>query len=446
MFSRTVVAAFVLLCCLAAPGRAQTVDEIVDKFVAATGGADKWKSLQTLAVASRSPQFSFDLYWKKPNRVRVDVPVEATEPGGEPGVDIRGCDGKAGWRFSPLEGAEKPRLMAAAEVLDLLEMGDAQRELVDYRAKGYKVELLGREPVGDSPAYKLKLTKPSGAVVNIFIDAKSFLEVKRVIYAKAPGGGESRELVILVGDYRPVGGLLLPRRVGGATREYRVNEPIEDAVFRMPATGGEDARDAGEGAEAKEGDDEGARVRDPARRAQLLKEHPEADVNKDGVLSEEEALAFIKRDNAARALLRAGDAAPDWTLSDARGGSHSLSDYRGKVVVMDFWAVWCVQCHRAMPWLQKLHADLSERGVEVIGVSTDEKGGDPVQLMKDRGYTYGLMLHGETISKAYGVVGMPAFYVVGTDGRVVYSGFGTTPALEAQRRAIIEDYLKQKRM
>ncbi len=72
-----------------------------------------------------------------------------------------------------------------------------------------------------------------------------------------------------------------------------------------------------------------------------------------------------------------------------------------------------------MPWLQKAHVDLSKRGVVVLGISTNEKGGDPVKLMKDRRYTYELLLNGEAISKAYGVVGMPTFYMVGMDGRII---------------------------
>src|SRR5437763_11559292 len=167
----------------------------------------------------------------------------------------------------------------------------------------------------------------------------------------------------------------------------------------------------------KRADDLTEQVRDPERRAQLLKAHPEADSNKDGTLTLEEAWAFAKKDRAAQRLLPVGSLAPDWTLKDVKGQPHKLSDYRGKVVVMDFWAVWCIPCHRLMPGMQKLHDDLSNRGVVVFGISTDEHGGDPAQLMKDRGYTYGLLLNGESIAEAYQVVGLPTVYVIGVDGR-----------------------------
>ncbi len=93
MFQRVFMAAFVLLGIFIAPGQAQTVDEIVDKYVAATGGVEKWKSLESLAVVSRSAAWSFDLYWKKPNRIRKEVAVSFTEP---QGLDIRSFDGTTG--------------------------------------------------------------------------------------------------------------------------------------------------------------------------------------------------------------------------------------------------------------------------------------------------------------------------------------------------------------
>jgi len=64
--------------------------------------------------------------------------------------------------------------------------------------------------------------------------------------------------------------------------------------------------------------------------------------------------------------------------------------------------------------------------------------------MKDRGYSYGLMLHGETISAAYAVVGLPTMYVIGVDGRIIYSGFRSNKILEDRRRTFIEEYLKQQ--
>src|SRR6266566_4843711 len=101
MFQRIFVAMLVLLFVFVAPVSAQTVDEIVNKYVAATGGVEKWKSLESFAVVSRSEGWSFDLYWKRPNRIRIEVAIQFPPFG----LDIRSFDGSLGWRLSPVEGS-----------------------------------------------------------------------------------------------------------------------------------------------------------------------------------------------------------------------------------------------------------------------------------------------------------------------------------------------------
>ena len=326
-----------------------------------------------------------------------------------------------------MEGSLEPRHLSATEIADLRLEVDSFTELIDYRAKGHKVELVGRETADGAPAYRLRLTKTNGEVADLFLDARTFLEVKRVRRAKTPWG-EDQEIVQVLKEYRAVGGLLLPHRIGDFQIEYHVNEPLDDAGFTMP----------GKKSEEKEADKQ--------NRAPLSPGRPEGERNSDGTKSAEEALAFTKVESSNRRLLAVGAAAPDWTLKDAQGRPHRLSDYRGKVVVMDFWAVWCIPCHRAMPALQKLHDELSGRGVVVLGISTFEKGGDPARLMKDRRYTYGLLLEGESIAEAYGVVGLPTIYVVGVDGRIIHAGGGANEVAEQRRRTFIEEYLKARGM
>jgi len=118
-------------------------------------------------------------------------------------------------------------------------------------------------------------------------------------------------------------------------------------------------------------------------------------------------------------LLAVGTTAPDWELSDADGNLQTLAQYRGKVVVLDFWATWCGPCTEVMPQMQKLHEKYKERGVTVFGVSSWEKN-DPAAFMKEKRYTYGLLLKGEDIIDRYGVGTLPAVYIIGADGRVVY--------------------------
>lgn len=125
-------------------------------------------------------------------------------------------------------------------------------------------------------------------------------------------------------------------------------------------------------------------------------------------------------------LLRVGEEAPDWTLRDPEGVEHSLADYRGKLVVLDFWGTWCGPCVRAMPGMQRVHDELAGEGVAVIGVSCREpEWADPAELMREEGHTYQLLLDGDSVAEDYHVSGYPTFYVVGKDGLILErkSGF-----------------------
>lgn len=137
-------------------------------------------------------------------------------------------------------------------------------------------------------------------------------------------------------------------------------------------------------------------------------------------------------------LLSVGETAPDWQLTDAEGKQHSLSEYRGKVVVMDFWATWCGLCYGVMPRLQKLHEKYKDKGVIVFGINSWENS-DPVEVMKKKQYSYGLLLKGEDIAEAYGVTSLPAIYIIGADGKIIYRHAG---ADDKNLASLIEKYLK----
>src|SRR5215216_2507820 len=93
-----------------------------------------------------------------------------------------------------------------------------------------------------------------------------------------------------------------------------------------------------------------------------------------------------EKEKEETALLAVGDAAPDWKLTDPRGRAHTLAEYRGKVVVLDFWATWCGPCTRVMPRLEKLHRKYGAQGLVVFGINSFETG-DPAAMMKKKGYT-----------------------------------------------------------
>lgn len=122
-------------------------------------------------------------------------------------------------------------------------------------------------------------------------------------------------------------------------------------------------------------------------------------------------------------LLAVGEPAPDWTLNDASGTTHTLAEYRGKVVVLDFWATWCGPCIRTMPEIQRLHEKYLSHDLIVLGVNSWEESNSSA-YMKAQGFTYGLLLKGEDIAKAYRVDTLPTVYVIGSDGKIIYRSIG----------------------
>ncbi|MFM7133348.1 MAG: TlpA family protein disulfide reductase, partial [Planctomycetota bacterium] len=117
--------------------------------------------------------------------------------------------------------------------------------------------------------------------------------------------------------------------------------------------------------------------------------------------------------------VKPGDAAPDFKLTDLAGNEVTLASLKGKVVLLDFWATWCGPCKAAMPSMQKLHDEYGPKGVVILGVNTWEQKADAAKdYMASKKFTYGCLLKGDDLAKAYGVTGIPTLVVIGKDGTV----------------------------
>ena len=117
-----------------------------------------------------------------------------------------------------------------------------------------------------------------------------------------------------------------------------------------------------------------------------------------------------------------GEPAPDFNLTTFQGERINLSELRGKVVVLDFWATWCRPCLQAMPHLQNLHDQYRER-VAILGMNHEESG-DPVKFLKRQRFTYPNG-PGDAIAKRYHVNGLPFVFVIDPKGKVheFFSGY-----------------------
>ncbi|MCP4250124.1 MAG: TlpA family protein disulfide reductase [bacterium] len=135
-----------------------------------------------------------------------------------------------------------------------------------------------------------------------------------------------------------------------------------------------------------------------------------------------------------------GDAAPNWMLQDTAGKPHALDHYRGQVVVLDFWAVWCGPCIEVSPHMQALHERFADRGVAVLGIHYNDVG-DPAAYQAEHGYTFPVMHGGKHVADRYGVSMIPTVIIIGRDGLIIHRQTGFTEGDEKQWIELIEQQL-----
>jgi thiol-disulfide isomerase/thioredoxin len=143
-------------------------------------------------------------------------------------------------------------------------------------------------------------------------------------------------------------------------------------------------------------------------------------------------------------ILRRDTPAPNWSAIDSTGQKIGLSDLKGRVIILDFWAEWCVPCKQAMPVLQRLHEKYSSQGVSVIGVHCfAAKGGKPpMDYIRLKQYTYKQIISGDEIAGAYKVAALPTLFVIDQSGRIAFHHTGYKKELEADLTRIVNQLIK----
>ena len=126
--------------------------------------------------------------------------------------------------------------------------------------------------------------------------------------------------------------------------------------------------------------------------------------------------------------------APDFSLPNMTGQQLKLSDYRGKVVLLDFWATWCGPCREEIPHFVELQKKLGDRGFQIIGVSMDD-GPEPVRdFYRQFKINYPVVMGNAKIGELYGgVLGLPIAFVIGRDGRIYSKHIGATDISSLER-------------
>ena len=256
-----------------------TAAQIVDKHVVARGGLSAWRAVQTLSLSgkmdagsgesqaramrvarrARAPvgnavlapavatadkaetaqqvQLPFALQIKRPNQSRLEI-----EFAGKTAIQV--YDGTQGWKVRPFLNRNTVEPFTAQEANAAADTDDMVDALVDYAAKGTRVELEGVEPVAGHDCYKLKLTMKGERIRHVWIDTQSFLDVK-VEGTPRRMDGRMRDVWVYQRDFRPVQGVQMPFLLETADYRYpgshkmviekvAVNPKLDDALFTKP--------------------------------------------------------------------------------------------------------------------------------------------------------------------------------------------------------------------
>ena len=146
-----------------------------------------------------------------------------------------------------------------------------------------------------------------------------------------------------------------------------------------------------------------------------------------------------------QAAPRAGQPAPDFRMTTTAGQQVSLERYRGQVLLLDFFAVWCKPCREAIPHLNELSRKYGKQGLQVLGVSADEEGEKSVRVFAEQNrIEYPVVLAGEAMLTDYGVRSVPILFVIDRRGRVAEVFRGVTDATGRSQEQLVKKLLAEK--
>ena len=220
---------------------AMTLDQILQQNYKSRGGLAKLKAVKTYTMtgtvnlAQPEMEFSFVMYQKRPNLMRMEADLMGQQM-------VQAFDGVKAWWIAPPLGITEPQEMPEGQSEEIVEQADSFDPLLDYKEKGYKLELVGTEDLEGSQVYKLKLTKTSERVTFFYLDTDSCIELKTS--ATINQGGSDVTVDTIFGDYKEVDGIMIPFSIDavvagsiGTTitvESVKINEKIDDSIFKMP--------------------------------------------------------------------------------------------------------------------------------------------------------------------------------------------------------------------
>lgn len=218
-------------------------DQLIAKYEAARGGEQKLKAIQSVKMTG-----SWSANVGSASAVTVLITPGHYMRRIAQGSDVtmtNVVDGDTTWEVIPRNGITKPTPMSAKDASRFRHLADPHGPLVDAKAKGNKVEVVGKMPWRDTQVYKLKVTYADGGASNLYLDARSFLPVRSVTSLFVPQLNKNIDSESVYGDYRDVNGVKWPfsEKVNVPEANFtqsiswskiEVNQPMDPAAFKAP--------------------------------------------------------------------------------------------------------------------------------------------------------------------------------------------------------------------
>jgi outer membrane lipoprotein-sorting protein len=218
---------------------AQTLESVLAKTYESLGGLEKLKSIQATETKAKMMMQGMELpaviYQKRPNYLRSEISVQGMKI-------IQVYDGTHGWMINPMTGSMDPIDMPSEELKSLKEQADIDGFLIDWKAKGHILELVGKEEIEGADAYHIKITTKDSTIRHIYIDADSYLPIQGK--GKYPAQGKDVEITNSMGSYKKVGDFMFPfsteAKAEGRTIQQMlidtimVNVSVPDSLFVRP--------------------------------------------------------------------------------------------------------------------------------------------------------------------------------------------------------------------
>ena len=222
-----------------------TAEELAAKNIEARGGIEKLHAIHSvrlsgkLVISGGMLQLDYVTLVERPESVRYEATLQGL-------TQVQAFDGAQAWQINPFMGRKDPEKLSADDAKGMGEdAADFAGPLVDYEAKGYKLDYLGTEDLDGSPALKLRVWRPNGDITFVYLDPDQFLDVRTV--NRRIEHGVPHETITDFGDYEKVAGIYLPFAqdswTKGATDHQKTqiekaeaNIAIDDGAFHFPRT------------------------------------------------------------------------------------------------------------------------------------------------------------------------------------------------------------------